>query len=114
MVYAGVHLVIDVWGASDLDNKEKMETAMMDCVTACGAVLRGLDLFQFSTGGGIAGVAMLIQSHISVHTWPECGYGAFDAFTCGSADPYKIIPVLQKAFRPESIQVAEYKRGLRF
>jgi len=114
LVYAGVHLIVDVWGASDLDDKEKMRTTLMDCVTACRAVLRGLDLFQFSVGGGIAGVAMLIQSHISVHTWPESGYGAFDAFTCGAADPYKIIPVLQQAFRPESIQVAEYKRGLRF
>ena len=59
-------------------------------------------------------MAILVQSHISVHSWPEAGYGAFDVFVCGDADPYKTIPVLKKAFEPESIQIAEYKRGLKF
>jgi S-adenosylmethionine decarboxylase len=113
MTYAGVHLIIDLWGVSDLDDMEKVRSALLDCVSACGATLRDLNLFQFSEGGGIAGVVMLMQSHITIHSWPEERYGAFDAFVCGETDPYKIIPVLKEAFRPKEIQVAEYRRGLR-
>jgi S-adenosylmethionine decarboxylase len=112
--YAGVHLLIDLWGATGLDDLEKMRATLLRCVDACGAVLRGdVDLFQFDVGGGIAGVVMLMQSHIGVHTWPESGYGAFDTFLCGSADPYRILPVLRDAFQPASVVVTECKRGLR-
>jgi len=112
IVCAGTHLIVDVWGATGLDDIELIRTTMLACVEACRATLRGLDLFQFDQGGGVAGVAMLTQSHISVHTWPENGYGAFDAFVCGDADPHPILPVLERAFEPESIDVTECRRGV--
>jgi S-adenosylmethionine decarboxylase len=108
----GTHLVVDLWGGSDLDDLERMRGTLLACVAACGATLRELDLFRFSEGGGIAGVAMLTQSHISVHTWPEHAYGAFDAYVCGGADPRRILPVLEDAFRPSSMDVAARTRGV--
>lgn len=114
LVFAGLHLLIDLWEAEHLDDAELMRTVFTDCVAASGATLRSLDIFQFAEGGGIAGVAMLTQSHISVHSWPEHGYAAFDVFVCGDARPYEIVPVLERAFRPKQIQVTEHKRGLRF
>ncbi len=33
---------------------------------------------------GVTGLALLAESHISIHTWPEIGYAAIDVFTCGS------------------------------
>jgi S-adenosylmethionine decarboxylase len=114
LTYMGIGLCIDLWEARDLDNMAKMRATLLDCVAAAGARLRDLDLFQFGEGGGIAGVAMLIESHISVHTWPEHSYGAFDAFLCGKTHPYRIVPVLKGAFRPGQVQVTEHKRGLRF
>jgi S-adenosylmethionine decarboxylase len=111
-IFAGISLLIDVWGGKHLENMDIMRQALIDSATACGATMRNLDLFQFSEGGGIAGVAMLMQSHISVHSWPEHGYGAFDAFVCCGCDPLKMIPVLQRAFEPERIEVSEHRRGL--
>ena len=32
---------------------------------------------------GVSAVALLAESHISIHTWPENGYAAVDVFTCG-------------------------------
>ena len=32
---------------------------------------------------GVTGLALLAESHISIHTWPESGYAAVDVFTCG-------------------------------
>ncbi len=43
-------------------------------------------------------MAVLAESHISVHTWPEIGYGAFDVFMCGDADPWRAVDVLKAAF----------------
>ena len=54
---------------------------------------------------------MLGESHISVHTWPELGFAAFDIFTCGNTDPEAAIAVLTATFEPERIAVREILRG---
>jgi S-adenosylmethionine decarboxylase len=56
-------------------------------------------------------VAVLAESHISIHTWPECGYAALDVFMCGEARPHATIDILRKAFGPERIAVEEHMRG---
>ena len=35
------------------------------------------------TPQGISVVAVLAESHLSIHTWPELGYAALDVYTCG-------------------------------
>ena len=32
---------------------------------------------------GVTAIALLAESHISIHTWPESNYSALDIFTCG-------------------------------
>jgi S-adenosylmethionine decarboxylase len=56
-------------------------------------------------------VAVLAESHISVHTWPEIGYGAFDVFMCGDAQPWRAVEILRAAFRAEEVRVRELLRG---
>ena len=110
--FAGTHLIFDFWGATQLDNLELMEAALRKSVKTCGATLLHIHLHHFTPNGGISGVAVLAESHISVHTWPERGYAAFDVFMCGDAQPEKAIPVLQKAFKPTRLNVTEHLRGL--
>ena len=112
LTYAGSHVILDLWGATDLDDVEKMERAMIDAVTAAGATLLHIHLHKFSPNGGVSGVAVLSESHISVHTWPEKGFAAFDVFMCGAAEPLKTIPVLEAAFRPKRVVVGEHQRGV--
>jgi S-adenosylmethionine decarboxylase len=109
--FAGRHLIIDLWEASHLDNLSIVENALRDVVTACGATLLHLHLHHFTPNGGISGVAVLAESHISIHSWPERNFAALDVFMCGSCEPNKSLPVLQKAFNPKNIYVNEYKRG---
>lgn len=110
--FAGTHLIIDLWGASKLDDLEVMEQAMRDAVAVAGATLLHIHLHHFTPNGGISGVAVLAESHISVHTWPERNYAAFDIFMCGDAQPERAIPVLQAAFNPSSTNLSEHLRGM--
>jgi S-adenosylmethionine decarboxylase len=56
-------------------------------------------------------VAVLSESHISIHSWPEYGYAALDLFMCGHAKPHLAIEVLREAFEPDEIIVKEILRG---
>ena len=110
--FIGVHLLLDMWGASALDDPFCMESGMRESAAACGAHLLKLDLHHFGVGGGVTGVAILAESHITVHSWPEHGFAAFDVFVCGSLDPYPAIEVLTRLFTPARIQLTEHRRGL--
>jgi S-adenosylmethionine decarboxylase len=111
MVYAGKHLILDLWDATELDNLALMENTLRKCVKAAMATLLHIHLHHFSPNGGISGVAVLAESHISVHTWPERDFAAFDIFMCGIARPEASIPIIHAAFRPKTVEVQEILRG---
>jgi S-adenosylmethionine decarboxylase len=56
-------------------------------------------------------VAVLAESHISIHSWPEAGYAALDVFMCGSCDPHATVDVLKAAFKPNKTVVKEHLRA---
>lgn len=108
--FAGEHLIIEVIGGEGLDDEDRIQTAFRDCVQACGATLLHIHTHKF-TPQGVSGVAVLAESHISVHTWPEIGYGAFDVFMCGDAQPWRSIEVLRSAFSAGDVRVTRLLRG---
>lgn len=107
---AGTHLIIDLHDAENLDDLEHIEKTLIDCVEVAGATLLHIHLHRFEPNG-ISGVAVLAESHISIHSWPENGYAALDVFMCGDAVPEKCIEVLREAFKPERLEVDEILRG---
>jgi S-adenosylmethionine decarboxylase len=108
---AGSHLIIDVYGGDRLDDLAHVERTLIDCVEAAGATLLHIHLHPFEENGGISGVAVLAESHISIHSWPEHGYAALDVFMCGDAEPERCVDVLREAFAPERVAVSEILRG---
>lgn len=108
---AGSHLIIDVYGAKHLDDLAHVERTLKECVDAAGATLLHIHLHPFEPNGGISGVAVLAESHISIHSWPERDYAALDIFMCGNARPERCIDVLEKAFEAERMTVKELLRG---
>lgn len=111
---AGTHLIIDLWGAKNLDNINLIEAAFREAVVKAGATLLHTHFHHFTPNGGVSGVAVLAESHITIHSWPEKGYAALDIFMCGDALPYKTIQIFKKAFSPEHIMVNEQMRGCTF
>lgn len=110
--YAGTQLIIEMWDGINFSSLERIEEILRDAIDACGATLLNIDLHKFSPSGGISGVAIIKESHFSIHTWPEYNYAAIDIFVCGQVDAYKAIPVLREGFKPKKIQVMELKRGV--
>jgi len=108
--FAGSHIIIDLYEAEGLNDQESIEAAMLECIEKAGATLLHIHLHPFEPTG-VSGVAVLAESHISVHTWPENGYAAFDVFMCGDAEPEKCIDILGRAFNAGRVNVKQLNRG---
>jgi len=110
--FAGVHLLVEMWGAQNLDDPEAIEAALLEATTAAGATVLHSHLHHFAPSGGVTGVVLLAESHISIHTWPERDFAAIDVFMCGNCEPYRTVPILRGFFSPSSVHLTEHKRGL--
>ena len=111
-VFAGTHVLLDLWGASHLDDADYLERALRRAIDVSGATLLHIHLHRFGDGGGVSGVAVLAESHISVHTWPERGFAAFDVFMCGGCRPDLAAEVLRSALEPARTEMSVERRGV--
>ncbi|MEQ9606240.1 MAG: adenosylmethionine decarboxylase [Kiloniellaceae bacterium] len=109
--FAGTHLIVDLWGAERIDDLAYVEDTLRECVDAAEATLLHIHLHHFTPNDGISGVAVLAESHISIHSWPESGYAALDIFMCGGAKPHRAVAVLRDRFKPDHVAVTEHRRG---
>lgn len=112
VTFAGMHLLIDFWGATNLNSVKEIEDILIKSAKEARATVLYSYLHPFEPQG-VSGVVVLAESHISIHTWPERGYAAIDIFMCGDANPYLAIPVLKEFFKPDNIQISESKRGVK-
>lgn len=110
--FAGLHVILDIYGADRLDDIKYIENTMHECINECDATLLNIYLHEFKPTNGVTGVACLAESHISVHTWPEHKHAAFDIFMCGDSEPEKAVSIIEKRFNAESSRVEYIKRGL--
>jgi S-adenosylmethionine decarboxylase len=111
MKFAGMHLLVDLWGASNLDDPAHIDTALREAAIVAGATILHSHFHHFTPNGGVSGVVVLAESHISIHTWPERNFAAVDIFMCGACDPHLSIPILRRAFAPERVDLDEQRRG---
>ncbi len=108
--YAGRHLLIDLYGGRNLNDPTRIEAALRDAAEEAGATVLTVSLHHFSPEG-VTGVAILAESHMSIHTWPDAGYAAIDVFMCGECDPNATLPALKRHFEPRDVKTAEHLRG---
>jgi S-adenosylmethionine decarboxylase len=109
----GKHYIGEIYGAnSDLLNDEDFIcSALREAAMQSGATLLKIGSHKFQPQG-VTAFALLAESHISIHTWPELQYGNIDAFTCGShTDPKKAFSVLKNLFEATSSYGKMIKRA---
>ncbi|MBX9863309.1 MAG: adenosylmethionine decarboxylase [Hyphomicrobium sp.] len=109
--HSGRHLLVDLYGAHNLDDTGHVERTLRKCVDAAGATLLHLHVHALERTGGVTGVAVLAESHISIHSWPDQGYAALDVFMSGDADPQRAVSVLTEAFGAARVIVKTHTRG---
>ena len=86
---SGVHLLADLHGVDPalLRDAAFIDALLRRAAEAAGARILHGHFHVFGDGGGVTGVLLLAESHISIHTWPESGFAAADIFMCGAARP---------------------------
>ncbi|HRP20788.1 MAG TPA: adenosylmethionine decarboxylase [Alicycliphilus sp.] len=96
----GLHLIGDLYGclcdSRLMLDAEYLETFCKERVAAAGLTAVGSLFHSFGEGGGVTGVVVLAESHLSIHTWPEAGYVTLDVYVCNYTENNR--PKAQKLF----------------
>lgn len=106
----GRHIIAEFWNCENAQSEQGLAAAIEQAVRRARATLLDLNIRRFYPQGYSA-IALLAESHLSLHAWPELGYVALDVFTCGEADPQKIVQELEAHFRPRDTQYIKIPRG---
>jgi S-adenosylmethionine decarboxylase proenzyme len=96
---AGQHLLVDIEGVDEsfLNSEERLSKAMVDTVTEAGLHLLSYHCHALSPAG-VSCVGVLLESHISFHTWPSDGIITLDLFTCGPKPLLPAIATIERLF----------------
>ena len=110
-IFAGTHLLVDVWDAQNLTDPEAIEKSLVKAAEGARATVLHGHFHSFGSGLGVSGVLLLAESHISIHTWPERKFASIDIFMCGICDPYNTLPEIKNTFSG-NLTISASKRGL--
>lgn len=109
----GRHIILEMWGCCKdiIDNVDVIKNILTKATESTKATLVDVICHRFSPYG-VTGVAILAESHISVHTWPEYGYAAADIFICGNTvNPMNAASYMTESFHAKETSILELKRG---
>ena len=109
----GTHLIAELAGCDReaLNDEEFLREKLREAAQVAGATVLSVHSHKF-TPVGVTAFALLAESHISVHTWPELGYAAVDAYTCGQSMRTELaIESVAHALDSENTKVVTVKRG---
>jgi S-adenosylmethionine decarboxylase len=109
----GTHFALELYDCPSglLDDRIFVRDAIRQAAEAAGSTLLNEVQHKFEPQG-VTALGLLAESHISVHTWPECGYAAADVFTCGEhTEPAKACDLLVRALQARRYALKSIARG---
>ena len=108
----GKHCILELYhcNPSKLNDDAFLRSTIITAVDEAGATLLNLITHQFQPQG-VTGLALLAESHLSIHTWPESGYAAVDVFTCGDHTmPERACRVLRRELEAAGHSLRSFRR----
>lgn len=112
--FTGWHVLAEFGGVdTDLcDDLERLESALRESLIAAGVTICDVVHKKFEPQG-VTVLALLSESHASIHTYPESGEIFVDVFTCGSigAGATKAVDLLRDALSPKDVRMQVIQRG---
>ncbi len=109
--YAGRHLLVDLYGVSDVGTPDYIKEQLSIVCRQLGATVLFAHAHEFDNGGS-SGVVILAESHCTWHHWLSEGYIALDIFVCGECKPQDAIDSLVKLFKPSQTKTSLNLRGV--
>ena len=105
LIHHSKHLLLELYGC---DYEKLNDESFLRCTLNRAAKLANATVLNLISNKfepqGVTAIALLAESHISIHTWPESKYSAVDIFTCGQ----NMLPELASQYLLEALKVEEH------
>ena len=105
LIHQSKHLLLELFKC---DYEKLNDESFLRCVLNRAAKLAKATVLNLISNNfepqGVTAIALLAESHISIHTWPESNYSAVDIFTCGQ----NMMPELASQYLIESLNAEEH------
>jgi len=96
-----------------LKDREALEKIVKDAATVGNMTL--LDIKSWKIGDGVSVVAIVLESHITVHTWPEYSFATVDVYSCGAhTDPKRAFQYIAEQLKAKKYTMNEADRSSEF
>ncbi len=113
LAHVGSHFILELFDCPEalLNSARHVRASVRRAAAAASSTLLHEVSHKFHPQG-VTAIALLAESHISIHTWPELGYAAADTFTCGdTTTPEKACEFLIEAFQARNYVLRKIERG---
>ena len=111
--FAGTHLILDPFGARNLDDIKHVERTLKRCVEVAGATMLHCHLHRFAGNGGVAGVVVFDSGHASIRTWPDRDFAAVDLMFMArnGTSRERLVKAIEQAFSPSAVESTVCRRA---
>ena len=109
MTKVGEHITLDLIGTTQEYEPSKYEKVIHEIADAAKVTILNISKYKFEPQGFTI-LALLAESHISFHTFPEKNIISFDFFTCGKISPSVAINIIKKEFNFKRLVKKEFNR----
>ena len=105
LIHQSKHLLLELYKC---DSEKLNDESFLRCILNRAAKLANATVLNLISNKfdpqGVTAIALLAESHISIHTWPESNYSAVDIFTCGQ----NMMPEVASQYLIEALKAEEH------
>ena len=105
LIHQGKHILLELY---QCDNQKLNDESFLRCTLSKAAKFANATVLNLISNKfepqGVTAIALLAESHISIHTWPESNYSAVDIFTCGQ----NMMPELASKYLVEALNAEDH------
>ena len=119
----GLHFTLDGYGGNPekLNDAALMEKILNELPGKLGMEILAEPVVKYAEprsvkdSGGYSGFVMIVESHISIHTFPKKRFVSVDCYTCSDEmDPNMVEKYFQEAYELQETAVQFFKRGHKY